>query len=94
MKIYGCFINGKHELNNSKNFINVINPYDEKIKYKVEESDSNQLENSLKCGFESFKSGVLSNLDVRDRSDILNSVAALIDKNLEELIDLEVNQIS
>ncbi len=93
MKIYGCFINGKFELNNSKNFINVINPYDEKIKYKVEESDSNQIENALKCGYESFKSGVWSNLDVRDRSEVLNNVAELIEKNLEELIEIEVNQI-
>ena len=93
MKIYGCFINGRHELNHSNNIISVINPYDEKIKYKVEESNFSQVESALKFGYKSFKSGIWSNLDVRERSEVLNNTAALIDKNLEELIKIEVNQI-
>ena len=31
-----------------------------------------------------FRSGIWSNLDVRERSEVLNNTAALIDKNLEE----------
>ena len=31
MKTFGCFINGKHELNNSNEIISIKNPYDEKI---------------------------------------------------------------
>ena len=93
MKIYGCFINGRHEFNDSNNIISVINPYDEKIKYKVEESNFSQIESALEFGYKSFKSGVWSKLDVRERSEVLNNTATLIDKNIEELIKIEVNQI-
>ena len=93
MKTFGCFINGKHELNKSEEIISIQNPYDEKIKYRVEASSSSQIENALKIGYKSFKSGIWSNLDVRDRSEVLNNAAALIDKNLEELVKIEVNQI-
>ena len=58
MKTLGCFINGKHELNNSNEIISVKNPYDEKIKYKVEESNFSQVESTLKFGYKSFKSGI------------------------------------
>ena len=58
MKIYGCFINGRHELNHSNKIIPVINPYDEKIKYKVEESNFSQIESALKSGYKSFKSSL------------------------------------
>ena len=75
MKTYGCFINGKHELNKSKEIISIQNPYDEKVKYKVEESNSSQIESALKFGLKSFKSGIWSNLDVRERSEILNKTA-------------------
>jgi len=93
MKTYGCFINGKHELNKSKEIISIQNPYDEKVKYKVEVSNSSQIESALKFGFKSFKSGIWSNLDVRERSEVLNKTAELIEKNIEELIKIEVNQI-
>ena len=93
MKIYGCFINGRHEFNDSNNIISVINPYDEKIKYKVEESNFSQIESALEFGYKSFKSGVWSKLDVRERSEVLNNTATLIDKNIEELIKIEFNQI-
>ena len=93
MKTLGCFINGKHELNNLNKIISVKNPYDEQIKYKVEESSFSQIESALNFGYKSFKSGHWSNLDVRDRSEVLNKAAALIDKNLEELVKIEVNQI-
>ena len=93
MKTLGCFINGKHELNNSKEIIFVKNPYDEKIKYKVEESNFSQIDSALKFGYKSFKSGIWADLDVRERSDVLNNTASLIEKNIEELIKIEVNQI-
>ena len=71
----------------------IKNPYDEKVKYKVEVSNSSQIESALKCGYESFKLGIWSNLDVRERSEVLNKTAELIEKNIEELIKIEVNQI-
>ena len=50
MKTLGCFINGKHELNNLNEIISVKNPYDEQIKYKVEESSFSQIESALNFG--------------------------------------------
>ena len=68
MKTLGSFINGKHELNNSNGIISIKNPYDEKIKYTVEKSNIHQVEKSLKSDYKSFKSGIWSILDVRERS--------------------------
>ena len=62
METFGCFINGKHELNNSNNILSIKNPFDEKIKYKVEESNFRQIESALKIGYETFKSGIWRHL--------------------------------
>ncbi len=93
MKVYGNFINGKFIKPLSKKYLNVLNPYTEKVIAKVPDSNIKDVDLAVNAARKAFDSGVWSDMSVGEHSSYLLKLADLIEKNLLKLAKLEsINQ--
>ncbi|MEK6907301.1 MAG: aldehyde dehydrogenase family protein, partial [Nanoarchaeota archaeon] len=93
MKVYGNFINGKFVKPYSKKYLNVLNPYTEKVIAKVPDSNKKDVDSAVNSARKAFDSGSWSDMTLGERSNILFKLADLIQKNLLSIAKLEsINQ--
>ena len=93
MKVYGNFINGKFIKPLSKKYLQVINPYTEKVIAKVPDSDKKDVDLAVNVARKAFDSGIWSEMTLGERSSYLFKLADLIEKNLSKIAKLEsINQ--
>ncbi len=88
VKSYDNLIDGK-SVNNSKKYLDVLNPYTEQVIAKVASSDKKDIDAAVNSARKAFDSGVWSGLTVKERSLVLLKLADLIEKNLDKLAKLE-----
>ena len=93
MKTYGNFINGKFVKSLSKKYLEIINPYTEKVIAKVPDSNKQDVDLAVDSSRKAFDLGIWSSMTAGERSLILLKLADLIEKNLLKLAKLEsINQ--
>ncbi len=89
MKVYGNFIEGKFVKPDSKKYINVLNPYTERVIAKVPDSNRKDVDLAVNSARKAFDSGIWSDMSAGERSSYLFKLAELIEKNLLKLAKLE-----
>ncbi len=89
MRVYGNFINGKFAKPFSKKYLNVLNPYTEKIIAKVPDSNKKDVDLAVNAARKAFDSGIWGDMTPGERASYLLKLADLIEKNLLSLAKLE-----
>lgn len=89
VKIYKMFINGNWVKSKSGKYIDVINPYNERVIAKVPEGNDADVAEAVKTAKESFEEGVWSKITPAERQAVLLKTADLIQKNINKLAKLE-----
>ncbi len=85
VKDFELFVNGEFVSAQDGQKVEVINPADESVVGYAALATWKDAEKAVKAAKESFQSGVWSNKSKRERSDVLNAFASLIEKNQERL---------
>ena len=90
---YGLYINGGYIPSQSKQTFNVENPFNGEIVSKIARSNNIDIKNALNVGYTTYQSGIWSNMDVRDRSEVLFNAAKILRNNINEIAYIESLQI-
>jgi aldehyde dehydrogenase (NAD+) len=82
-------IDGKWRDSVSGKTFETINPATEEVIAKVAEGDQADIDLAVKAARKAFDSGPWRKMDARDRGILMNRLADLIEKNIDELAELE-----
>ncbi len=82
-------IGGKWVESRSGKRFSTINPVNEQVIAEVPEGDSADVDAAVKAARTAFDSGPWSKMDARDRGQLMNKLADLMETNLNELAGLE-----
>lgn len=82
-------IGGKWVESRSGKRFPTLNPVNEQVIAQVAEGDPSDVDAAVKAARAAFDSGPWSRTDARDRGRMMNKLADLMEKNLEELASLE-----
>ena len=82
-------IDGKWRDSVSGKTFETINPATEELIAEVAEADAADIDLAVKAARKAFDTGPWRKMDARDRGRLMNQLADLIEKNLEELAELE-----
>src|SRR3954453_10343017 len=66
-----------------------VNPATEEVTAQVAEGDAADIDLAVKAARKAFDSGPWSKMDARDRGRLMNRLADLLEKNVDELAELE-----
>ena len=83
------FINGEWVESNTGKLRNIINPYNQEIIATVTEGDKSDAKNAISSAKKAFNKGEWSTISVIERSKIVRQIADLIERDREELAELE-----
>jgi len=82
-------IDGKWRDSVSGKTFETINPATEEVITEVAEADAADIDLAVKAARKAFDTGPWRTMDARDRGRLMNDLADLIEKNIEELAELE-----
>jgi aldehyde dehydrogenase (NAD+) len=82
-------IDGKWRDSISGKTFETINPATEEVIAEVAEADAADIDLAVKAARKAFDTGPWRKMDARDRGRLMNKLADLIEKNIEELAELE-----
>ena len=82
-------IDGKWRESVSGKTFETINPATEDVITQVAEGDAADIDLAVKAARKAFDAGPWRTMDARDRGRLLNKLADLIEKNIDELAELE-----
>src|SRR3984957_3719048 len=82
-------IDGKWRDSKSGKTFETINPATEEVIAQVAEGDAADIDLAVKAARKAFDSGPWRKTDARDRGRMMNKLADLIEKNVDELAELE-----
>ena len=82
-------IDGKWRDSVSGKTFETINPATEEVIAEVAEGDAADIDLAVKAARKAFDSGPWRKTDARDRGRLMNKLADLIEKNIDELAELE-----
>ena len=83
------FIGGKWQESKGGKRFSTINPVNEKVIAEVPEGNDADVDAAVKAARTAFESGPWHTMDARDRGRLINKLADLMEKNLDELAALE-----
>jgi len=83
------FINGKWVLSESNERRTIINPYNQEVIAKVTESNETDTKAAIQAARKAFDNGDWPNLPATERGQIVHKIADLIERDKEELAELE-----
>ncbi|GAA0594643.1 betaine-aldehyde dehydrogenase [Virgibacillus siamensis] len=89
MTVKQQFINGKWVNSYSNNVRDIINPFNQEIIAHVTESDDTDTKAAISAAKEAFDHGVWPTTPATERGWIVGKIAALIERDKEELAELE-----
>ena len=89
MEEFKNYINGKWIDSTSKQFVDVLSPSDNKVFAKIQNSNSEDVDNAVNSARVAFESGEWSKLTAVDRGRLLCQLSNEILKNKDELADIE-----
>ena len=89
MEEFKNYINGKWIDSTSKQFVDVLSPSDNKVFAKIQNSNSEDVDNAVNSARVAFESGEWSKLTAVDRGRLLCKLSNEILKNKDELADIE-----
>ena len=89
MEEFKNYINGKWIDSTSKQFVDVLSPSDNKVFAKIQNSNSEDVDNAVNSARVAFESGEWSKLTAVDRGRLLCQLSSEILKNKDELADIE-----
>ena len=89
MEEFKNYINGKWIDSTSKQFVDVLSPSDNKVFAKIQNSNSEDVDNAVNSAKVAFESGEWSKLTAVDRGRLLCKLSDEILKNKDELADIE-----
>ncbi len=89
MTIKKQFINGKWVLSESNERRTIINPYNQEVIAKVTESNETDTKAAIQAARKAFDNGDWPNLPATERGQIVHKIADLIERDKEELAELE-----
>lgn len=83
------FIGGKWVESKSGKYMDVVNPYNEKVIAKVSDGNEKDVAKAVESAKKSFESGIWSKATPAERQNIILKIADLIEKNISHLATLE-----
>lgn len=83
------FIDGNWVLSNSNQVRTIINPYNQEVIAQVTESDETDTKAAIQAARNAFDKGDWPNTPATERGKILHKIANLIERDKEELAELE-----
>lgn len=89
VKICKMFIGGKRVESKNGKYMDVINPYNEKVIARVPEGDGKDVDEAVKAAKKSFEKGVWSKATPAERQAVLLRIADLIEENSDSLSRVE-----
>lgn len=89
MKSHGNFIDGKWVKPSSGKYLNVLNPYSEKVISKVADSEGKDVDLAVGAARKSFDSGVWSGKTPGERAAVLLKLADLVEKDSAKIARME-----
>lgn len=89
MTIKKQFINGKWVLSESNEQRTIINPYNQEVIANVTESNETDTKAAIQAARKAFDNGDWPNLPATERGQIVHKIADLIERDKEELAELE-----
>ena len=89
MEEFKNYINGKWIDSTSKQFVDVLSPSDNKVFAKIQNSNSEDVDNAVNSARVAFESGEWSELTAVDRGRLLCKLSNEILKNKDELAEIE-----
>ena len=82
-------IGGKWQESRGGKRFSTINPANESVIAEVPEANEADVDAAVKAARSAFESGPWHRMDARDRGRLMNKLADLMEKNLDELAALE-----
>jgi aldehyde dehydrogenase (NAD+) len=82
-------LDGKFRDSHSGKTFATINPATEDVIAEVAEGDAADIDQAVKAARKAFESGPWAKMDARDRGRLMNKLADLIEKHIDELAELE-----
>jgi len=89
METYKVFIGGKWVKSKSYKYMDILNPYNEKVIARVPEGNEEDVAEAVKAAKKSFEAGVWNNITPAKRQAVLLRIADLIEKDINRLARIE-----